>query len=348
MLYGSSKLISYLQSIDLTRISSPNTINASSETSPSVEYSSREIYPPRSLIQQLRRAHSIFLLHHGDSLSTIYQRIGRDSFCKLLGRFWNKFVRHWLVLLNGNPAVDVFNGVKLAVGGELGIGVGEEEWGSGEREVLEDYVSRTNGLVDLVVSRFGDAPSQPSASPSKGTPGRDQVEPDNWLGLDQTPRPSDGVIFSGVGAISRRSLSSISHWMEWIYRYGEAAYGVDENPSSGRSRKQRRARHKAATASPQPTGLRKLDPKPEPPSGRTSPGIPPPLVVGTPPTVQSLSTNDQTTEEGGISAETVMKYLTLGYGSAWKIPGISANASNDATISAKAGAENGASQDTTK
>lgn len=348
MLYDSSKLISYLQSIDFTRISSPNTTNASSETSPSVEYSSREIYPPRSLIQQLRRAHSIFLLHHGESLSTVYQRIGRESFCKLLSRFWNRFVRHWLVLLNGNPAVDVFNGVKLAVGGELGIGVGEEEWGSGEREVLEDYVSRTNGLVDLVVSRFGDAPSQPSASPSKGTSGRDQVESENWLGLDQTPRPSDGVIFSGVGAISRQSLSSISHWMEWIYRYGEAAYGVDENPSSGRSRKQRRARHKAATASPRPTGLRKLDPKPEPPSGRTSPGIPPPLVVGTPPTVQSSSTGDQTTEEGGISAETVMKYLTLGYGSAWKIPGISANASNEATVSAKAGAENGTSQDTPK
>ncbi|EED12781.1 hypothetical protein TSTA_052990 [Talaromyces stipitatus ATCC 10500] len=112
-----------LASINLTRISFPNTVNASSKTSPSVEYSSREIYPPRSLIQQLRRAHAIFLLHHGDSLSTLYQRIGRDSFCKLLGRFWNRFVRHWLVLLHGNPAVDLFNGVKLAVGGELGIGI---------------------------------------------------------------------------------------------------------------------------------------------------------------------------------------------------------------------------------
>ena len=347
-LYGSSKLIGYIQSIDLTRISSPNTANASSETSPSVEYSSREIYPPRSLIQQLRRAHSIFLLHHGDSLSALYQRVGRESFCKLLSRFWNRFVRHWLVLFNGNPAVDLFNGVKLAVGGELGIGVGEEEWGSGEREVLEGYVSRTNGLVDLVVSRFGDAPSQPPTSPAKGTPGKDEAEPPPWLGSDQTPRPSDGVIFSGVGAISRRSLSSISHWMEWIYRYGEAAYGVDENPSSGRSRRQRRARQKAAAASPRPSGLRKIDPKPESPSGRTLPGIPPPLVVGTPPTVQSSSTSDQTTEEGGISAETVMKYLTLGYGSAWKIPGISANSSDEAAASAKGGAENGASQDTPK
>lgn len=252
------------------------------------------------------------------------------------------------MLLNGNPAVDIFNGVKLAVGGELGIGVGEEEWGSGEREVLEDYVSRTSGLVDLVVSRFGDAPSQPPTSPVKGTSGKEHVESRIWLGSDQTPRPSDGVIFSGVGAISRRSLSSISHWMEWIYRYGEAAYGVDENPSSGRSRRQRKARQKAAAVSPRPKELRKVDPKPEPPSGRTSPGIPPPLVVGTPPTVQSSSTSDQTTEEGGISAETVMKYLTLGYGSAWKIPGISTNTSDEAAVSTKANSVNETSPDTPK
>lgn len=231
------------------------------------------------------------------------------------------------------------------MGGELGIGVGEEEWGSGEREVLEDYVSRTNGLADLVVSRFGDAPSQPPTLTAKGTPsGKEQAEPRIWLGSDQTPRPSDGVIFSGVGAISRGSLASISHWMEWIYRYGEAAYGVDENPSSGRSRKQRRARQKevAATLS-RPIALKKIEPKAEAQSGRTSPGIPPPLVVGTPPT-----TGDQTTEESGISAETVIKYLTLGYGSTWKIPGISANASDEATVPANGSTENGAQDITPK
>ncbi|EED23829.1 conserved hypothetical protein [Talaromyces stipitatus ATCC 10500] len=336
-----------LASIDFTRISSPSAANASSETSTSIEYSSREIYPPQSLIQQLRRAHSIFLLHHSDSLESLYGRVGREPFCKLLGRFWNRFVRHWLVLLNGNPAVDLFNGVKLAVGGELGIGVGEEEWGSGEREVLEDFVSRTNGLVDLVVSRFGDAPTQPPTSPVKGTSGKEQAELRVWLGSDQTPRPSDGVIFSGVGAISRRSLVRISHWMEWIYRYGEAAYGVDENPSSGRSRRRRRPKPKATTTltPTQPTGPKKTNSKTESQSGRKSPGIPLPLVVGTPPPVQNTTSGDQTPEDSGISAEMVMKYLTLGYGSVWKIPGISPNASSEATGSAKGGTENGGSQD---
>jgi hypothetical protein len=33
------------------------------------------------------------------------------------------------LLLTGNPIVDIYNGIKLSAGGELGIGVGEEEWG---------------------------------------------------------------------------------------------------------------------------------------------------------------------------------------------------------------------------
>ncbi|OKL58936.1 hypothetical protein UA08_05645 [Talaromyces atroroseus] len=315
-----------LASIDLTRINSSRTANASSEAStPAIEYSSREVYPPHSLIQQLRRAHSIFLLHHGISLDNLYQRVGRSSFCKLLSRFWTRFIRHWLVLLNGNPATDLFNGVKLAVGGELGIGVGEEEWGSGEREVLEDYVARTHGLVDMVVSRFGDAPMK------KGGP-----ESRIWLGTGQAPRPSDGVIFSGVGAISRQSLASISHWMEWIYKYGEATYGVDENPSSARSRKRRKARlnaHPAATASSRRSGSRKRYSKSQTPSGRTSPGIPPPLVVGTPPVppqaTQKSVSEDQPAEDSANGAETLMKYLTLGYGSAWKFPGLPGSVSDE-------------------
>lgn len=336
-------LINSAQSIDLTRILPPHTSTNSTEASTStIEYSSREVYPPHSLIQQLRRAHSIFLLHHGESLDNIYQRVGRVSFCKFLGRYWNRFIRHWLVLLNGNPAADLFNGVKLAVGGELGIGVGEEEWGSGEREVLEGFVSRTDGLVDLIVSRFGDAP------PVKGTDKRHVPSSDSstWLGSDRAPRPSDGVVFSGVGAISRRSLASISHWMEWIYRHGEAAYGVDENPSSSRSRKPRRARSNPPptqeTATSRPHGAKKGDVKPKAESGRTSPGIPPPLVVGTPPT------ENQTPEENSISSETVMKYLTLGYGSAWKFPGISVGTSDEAAVSTKDGSGNEASQDNPK
>lgn len=107
------------------------------------------------LLQQVLRAHRMFLLHHGTSLADIFVRVGKPNLCNILRRFWDAFVAKWDVLLHGNPTAEVFSALKLSAGGELGIGVGEEEWGSGEREVLEDFIRRTSGLIDIVVSRFG-------------------------------------------------------------------------------------------------------------------------------------------------------------------------------------------------
>ncbi|KAH8697168.1 hypothetical protein BGW36DRAFT_378105 [Talaromyces proteolyticus] len=306
-----------LASIDLTRLPSAGGNNTTSEPPTSrIEYSLREVYPPQTIVQQLRRAHSIFLLHHDISLDRLYNRLGRPSFCRILNRFWSRFIRTWIVLLNGNPAVDIFNGTKLALGGELGIGVGEEEWGSGEREVLEDFVSRTSGLVDLVVSRFGDE------SP-KGNNSNSDIQP--WLGTQQAPRPSDGVIFSGVGSISRKSLARVSQWMEWIYKYDGAAYGVDENPNSVRRTKQRKAKIQPATTespsrSPHP---KKTKTKPQTQGDTASPGIPPPLVVASSPPKSTAPKDGQETDDSMFGSEALMKYLTLGYGSAWKFPNLS-------------------------
>lgn len=337
-----SSISLFFQSIDLTRLPITNTSTAanqsdSSQPAPRVEYSSREVSHPHILIQQLRRAHSIFLLHHDISLDALYSRVGRPKFCQLLARFWNKFIWNWTVLSNGNPAVEAFNGVKLAAGGELGIGVGEEEWGSGEREVLEHFISRTQGLVDLVVSRFGDpvteqSQDKPTSKQSTATEtGRDQ-EP--WLGSDYYPRPSDGVIFSGVGAISRESLCRVSQWMEWLYRYGEDAYGVGENPSSTRRRRQKRS-NKSANRTPSA--------EPGEPKVRTHPHIPPPLVTvsrssstgprkdGTrkEPQVQTLSKESSEEIWNTFGTENLMKVLTLGYGSAWKFPSMNQYSQQD-------------------
>lgn len=275
--------------------------------------------PPQLFIQQLRRAHSIFLLLHDFSLGDLYTRVGRTSFCLFLERFWEKFAWNWELLLTGNPIVEIYNGIKLAAGGELGIGVGEEEWGSGEREVLEDFVSRTDGLVDLVVSRFGESSEQTGDSPlSPKAIGETQ-----WLGLDTDPRPADGIIFSGLGAVSRLSLSHISHWMEWIYRYGDTAYGIGRDPNSLRRRKPRkhRGQHPDTEGGAQPST----------PDRSHTPGIPRPLVTAAPqatPEVQPKDSSepgkgtpspsgDPKAEPSGFGTETVMKYLTLGYGSSW-------------------------------
>jgi hypothetical protein len=304
------------------------------------------------MLQHLRRAHSLFLLHHATTLNDLHLRLPRPSFCTLLDRFWTRFICNWDVLLHGNPAIDIYNGIKLVGGGELGIGVGEEEWGSGEREVLEDYIARTDGLVDLVVSRFGDAPAQPSAAAAgqkSHLSSRHQKAP--WLAADVDPRPSDGVLFSGIGAISKRSLATLSQWIADIYKYGEDAYGVRENPTA-------RPRRKKKWLSSQTTQLTKFSGDPNsierninsPPQGLSplptrstseyeaqTPDIPPPLVKVVEQSLENATTKARTREPSSspnkeqlvsedkeqgaplFGTDTMIKYLSLGYGSAWTL-----------------------------
>lgn len=269
------------------------------------------------------------------------------------------------MLLHGNPAVDIYNGTKLAAGGELGIGVGEEEWGSAEREVLEGFMSRTDGLLDLVVARFGDGPDQ-SAS---GTHLYDAALPQEpWLGVDRHLRASDGVVFSGVGTISKSALCSLSHWMEWIYKYGEKAYGVGENPSTIPRRKGQTAQRRATDVndsgtlaeSQQGSRSRDLwtskalnhrgkspDIRREAMLGNASsplpPGIPPPLVAVVENSLEDATTKvrsemakdsqqdtlqQESKEASASGTERMMKYLTLGYGSAWSFSSMASSSSN--------------------
>ncbi|KAK5138304.1 hypothetical protein LTR08_003365 [Meristemomyces frigidus] len=232
-----------LASIDLTRLPSiaptpPETTKKGGEKvepKPAVEYSSREVSPPALLTQQLLQAHHVFLLHHGPSLRELFTRLSRDKFCNAIDRFWARFCKTWHVMLHGNPAADVFTGLKVASGGELGFGVGEEEWGSGEREVLEDLAHRTEGLVDLVVSRFGE-PAAAIASDDSALPENEALP---WMGSGRQPIASDGIVFGGIGAIARPSLRNVSLWMRQIYTYGEYAYGVRDNPSRERRKRRR-------------------------------------------------------------------------------------------------------------
>ncbi|KAL2864613.1 uncharacterized protein BJX67DRAFT_207982 [Aspergillus lucknowensis] len=324
-----------LASVDLTRLPADSSHGSSSKrdmTEAAFNYSSREMAPPQLLIQQLRRAHSIFLLHHASSLDVLYKSAGRSTFCVFLENFWFKFAWNWEVLLSGNPAVEIYNGVKLSAGGELGFGVGEEEWGSGEREVLEDFVSRTDGLIDLVVSRFGD-PYDPTQETSK--PEGDAE--DRWLGSDVCPRPSDGVVFSGVGAIARQSLVPVSQWIELIYRYDTDAYGVGEDPTSRRQRKRRKRKRGTITGKPTEEQALPSDVSEEAvPDRPFSPGIPQPLVRATPsPQPRPNESEEKTKPPVGdespecpsdrpsnwmtTGTETFVKYVTLGYGTSWSL-----------------------------
>ena len=328
---------------------SANTSQGAPQTSAaSIEYSTREVSPPALLLSHLLRAHQIFLLHQCPSITQLFDRIPRTRFCGLLKRFWDCFISTWDVLLHGNPGVDIFNGIKLAAGGELGIGVGEEEWGSGERDVLEGFVGRTEGLVDLVVSRFGDPPLSRHASaaaPSSEPSSQNSFKIEHMQFM--YPRPSDGIVFTGVGALSRSSIRDISSWVESLHVYGPAAYGVRDNPSSILRQKRKKA-HKVGTQV-QPSHLGSDSGKKSPQSGVTSllngklataadssSNIPPPIVRADEAraddkalvvTNKGASTHGHSrdvvtsTVDVSSSTETFVKYLTLGvYGSAWGIP----------------------------
>jgi hypothetical protein len=265
-----------------------------------------------------------------------------------LERFWNRFIANWDVLLHGNPAVDVYNGLKLAAGGELGIGVGEEEWGSGEREVLEDFAGRTDGLVDLVVSRFGEPSAAQSAQSKKAGTGKAKSESDKlepWMGAGRHAEAPDGVVFSGIGNISRSSVRAISNWMQWIYAYGDYAYGVKDNPSSDRRKRKRNPqRTKNGDTSQHSNGkpdLKKEESKvsrhdqlmtetsqPTQSTQAHLPGIPPPIVstiersleraTSAVDVKQKAENNETERSQSSLGAtEKWMKYLTLGYGSSW-------------------------------
>jgi hypothetical protein len=218
--------------------------------------------------------------------------------------------------------------MKLAAGGELGMGVGEEEWGSGEREVLEDYARRTEGLVDIMVSRFGEPSSLQTWKDADKSKVREHSDLEPWLGGGKSANAPDGVVFSGVGALTRQSLRDLSHWVQDIYMYGDAAYGVKENPTADR-RKRRRKNPKPTVQESSSQEIKEDRPQTKPISRAGSPlppGIPPPIVTAAEASLEQASaavesnTAPQKSEPFLASladTETWMKYMTLGYGSAW-------------------------------
>jgi hypothetical protein len=321
------------QSIDLTQLpaATSRTDSSTSVNEPTVEYSSREVSPPALLIQQLVRAHATFRLHHGSTLDIMFAKHKREKFCNIMDKYWSRFASNWDVLLHGSPAVDMYGGMKLAAGGELGMGVGEEEWGSSERDVLEDFARRTEGLVDVMVSRFGEVSPLQQAKSSADFKNLQTSESEPWVGSGRNVDAADGVVFSGLGAVSRKSLRDLSHWIETVYSLGDQAYGIRDNPTSLRKRRKRKSMK--PPTSPPPETRR---PMPKARSQTTSsnldsdlpPGIPPPIVKAVENSLQKASAGVEKSdkasgqEQNTILAslgdtETWMKYMTLGYGSAW-------------------------------
>ena len=340
-----------LASIDLTRLpAAAKNVTATDKDAEltSLEYSAREVAPPELLLAQLEKAHNIFLLHQASGLTDLLKRLGRDRFTETIDKFWSGFARNWDVLLHGNPAVDVYNAVHLSGGGELGVGVGEEEWGSGEREVLEDFVQRTEGLVDVFVGRYGDAPPLSEKAEKK----QSFLTP--WLGLGDDARASDGILFSGTGTLSHRSIATVSQWMDTIFKHGVQAYGIADNPNARTRHRRKRQKlgenEQHGSSSPRKVAgspesrSRVMSPKGRSPDYRrkamertaTAPGIPPPLVSAVESSLneavkkannrdanvvdqQELQIKPQEQDQSYFDTEKMMGLLKLGYGSSWTL-----------------------------
>jgi hypothetical protein len=262
----------------------------------------------------------------------------------ILGRYWDTFLSTWNVLMHGNPANSLYGGIKIAACGELGIGVGEEERGSGEREVLEGFVGRIDGLVDVIVSKFGDA--DPSNETEKGKNAQSPAKPTvAWLGSGDEPAAEDGVIFLGTGALSRKSLRDVSHWVEDLYRWGPHAYGVIDNPSSNRRTKKSKSTTQAKRKELSPEAkqnsrqvyglsirdkvkrqgsLKTILPKPMDEEGEehdkpTSPKLKDPR----PAIKRALSGKSFASTDSDSKTNKFVNYLKFGYGTHWSLGGSS-------------------------
>ncbi|KAI1762628.1 hypothetical protein GGR53DRAFT_500975 [Hypoxylon sp. FL1150] len=293
-----------LASIDLTKLPLPLRLgvpspNSKDDSSENVEYSSRELKPAVLLMQDLLRAHSVFLLHHSASLSALFVRSRRTKFVSILSRYWDLFLSTWNVMLHGNPATNIFGGIKIAACGELGVGVGEEERGSGEREVLEGFVDRVEGLVDLIVSKFGPSDLEAGEDPKKDPKSVDDSE-SKWIGTGEEPGAEDGAVFLGVGALSRKSLRDVTYWMEDLYTWGEDAYGVRDSPASIRQAKKSKKALKESD---------KIDSKRQNVQHQT---------IHESDTASPKNAENST---DGTGANRFMSYLKMGYGTHWTLGG---------------------------
>ncbi|KAH8596319.1 hypothetical protein B0O99DRAFT_510101 [Bisporella sp. PMI_857] len=307
-----------------------------------LEYSSREVKPAILLLGDLLQAHSTFLLHHAASLSALFVRTKRSKFMGILSRYWDTFLPTWNVLLHGNPANNLYGGIKIAACGELGMGVGEEERGSGEREVLEGFVGRIDGLVDVIVSKFGDGIESNSGNEQSSRPPTVQWAPPTapWLGSGNEPAAEDGAIFLGTGALSRKSLRDVSHWMEDLYRWGDLAYGIMDNPTSNRRTKRSKGKAKGKTLSPEAKqksrevyGLSPVEDTPPQDDGPSPLNGLPAASIQEPVTQKSKKKRRPSLDRGPSSyaststdsdsskAATLMQYLKFGYGKHWSLGG---------------------------
>jgi len=233
--------------IDLTCIHNPTV------QPPTQEWSNREVAPTQLLVAQIKRAYAQYRFLYG-TFQMGWEKMERGAFCKRVEKYWLRWAWvRWDIVLHGSPVIDMLaeKAVKMA-GGRLG----KEEIGRQEREFMEGWIRKesAHGLVDMVVSRFGEREvdvTPEDASPTKtkgGSPfwfwnshrrGDNISTKDANKNTEDLPpvlMPSDGCVLKGIGAVE---ANDVANYLSDLYEKGEETYVVTGN---GVRRKRRRKR----------------------------------------------------------------------------------------------------------
>lgn len=233
--------------IDLTCLHNPTV------QPPTQEWSSREVAPTQLLVAQIKRAYSQYRFLYG-RFQMGWEKLERAAFCKRVEKFWLRWAWvRWEVVLHGSPVIDMLaeKTVNMA-GGRLG----KEEIGRQEKEFMEGWIRKesAHGLVDMVVSRFGER--EVEAAPEDASPTRTKSGSPFWFwnphrrsdssstkdpnknteDLPPVLMPSDGCVFKGIGAVE---VNDVASYLSELYEKAEETYVVTGN---GVRRKRRRKR----------------------------------------------------------------------------------------------------------
>jgi len=218
---------------------------------PTTEYSSREVVPSQLLLAQLKKAHAQFCFHYG-TMAMNWERFDRAAFCRRLEKYWLRWAWvRWEVVLRGSPVVDILGEKAITMaGGRMGKEIEKQE-----RGFMVEWAKKekARGLVDMVVSRFGEEESPAVSTETSGTTAKGGsglwfwpphrrsggTSKDTKESVEELPpilMPSDGCVFKGTGVLE---VKEVTNYLSELYEKGDNAYTVSSNGVRRKKRKKK-------------------------------------------------------------------------------------------------------------
>ncbi|CCX34972.1 hypothetical protein FPQ18DRAFT_404922 [Pyronema domesticum] len=213
-------------------------------TPPTTEWNNREVAPVQVIVAQIRKAHRGFCFQYG-TIEECWTKMDKAAFGKRIEKYWMRWAWvRWDPVIGGSPVVDVLSEGAIKMAGA----VPGKELEDKEREWLRNWAEteRKRGLVDIVVSRFGEAEQQEvqvqedkraSGSWFWGKTEEKEVKKKKEEdGLPPLLLPSDGCVFTGIGNLDTRE---VANYLQEQYEKGDETYVVTANGIKKKKRKKK-------------------------------------------------------------------------------------------------------------